>query len=629
MNVLSLSKWLVVLIATVPFVVGAPRSEKEQNDAIDYYVKPADYDNVQLSPGGSTIFYQNYLEGDRTLGTVDTITLKQIKRVTGEKSGMGVYAPEWADDSHIIYVNGQWHKYGKEAIVANRTLSDRRFIILNTNYGFFSSTPYRDGDILVYFPNSDGLHDDVARVDITDPNFAITREAINPGNIVGWDADVAGNVRIAYQQRSDGHSDLLHRWKNGDPWEPLPVPSRTSVIGFAASGDQVLLAIPCEGGRLMMQGLDLRTKELVGKPVKNPIYDVKGSVMRDSLTHDVIAMVYDADKPRFLWFDQDYAEIYRKANELMPGLYHWFLGVTKNKELLISSGSDRQPEIYWLLNRETMQTRILFRTRPWVDAAKMCPMEPVHFKSRDGEMLHGYLTKPLIKQGPVPTILLVHGGPYARDTWGFDPEVQYLASLGYAVLQVNYRGSTGFGLAYELKTFIDVHRTSVDDVADGARWLIETGVADPKHVAVMGGSYGGYVALASAARYSELYRCVVGFAGVYDWESHISARTDDYGSYYEWRKDKYADVALHPEIMRPWSPVFMADKIKCPVWLGHGGADAVVYAYQSKKMAAALRRVGGNVELHADSWGVHGFPDPEKRHAYYKSITEFLRKNLE
>ena len=204
--------------------------------------------------------------------------------------------------------------------------------------------------------------------------------------------------------------------------------------------------------------------------------------------------------------------------------------------------------------------------------------------------------------------------------------MQYFASLGYAVLQVNYRGSTGYGKSYALKNIIEVGRQSVDDVADGVRWTTGEGLADPKRVVVYGGSYGGYIALGVATRHPDLPSCVVGFAGVYDWEVDMKSDSDLFRDLFRWATDYLPDLAPNAERYRAISPARQADKVKAPVLLLHGREDRRVSVGQSELMAHALSKAGKSVELVRDAEGVHGLPDEKLRRAYYERVTAFILK---
>ena len=218
-----------------------------------------------------------------------------------------------------------------------------------------------------------------------------------------------------------------------------------------------------------------------------------------------------------------------------------------------------------------------------------------------------------------------------RDTWGFDSAAQFFAQLGYAHYRVNYRGSTGYGDTYEGDNILQVCRYVIDDVADAARWAIAEGHADPDRIAIFGGSFGGYAALAGAAFEPELYRCAIGFAGVYDWIVQLKEDRKDWWMRYlvfDSKGDYYLDIEENKEAYRALSPRYAAEKIRAPILLIHGGADRRVAAHQAKVMRGALRSAKKTHEVAISSWQPHGFYGAESRTKFYIRVAEFLEKHM-
>ena len=255
-------------------------------------------------------------------------------------------------------------------------------------------------------------------------------------------------------------------------------------------------------------------------------------------------------------------------------------------------------------------------------------MKSVSYAARDGATVYGYLTLPKSGSAPNPLLMVVHGGPAVRDVWGFNPEVQFLAKLGYAVLQVNYRGSTGYGISYARKNILEVCRFGISDVADGARWAVRNGYADPDRIAIYGGSFGGYAALAGAAFESDLYRCAIGYAGVYDWVQQMKEDKKDFREYVKWRNKYYPDLDDHRKEYESISPRFAAQNVNCPVLLIHGGSDLRVQSRQAKLMQRALKAAGKECEMIINNWGIHGLPKESKRIEFYVSVARFLQRHM-
>ena len=289
--------------------------------------------------------------------------------------------------------------------------------------------------------------------------------------------------------------------------------------------------------------------------------------------------------------------------------------------------SDRNPWEYYLYNAKSQTEVLLFRALPGIDPNAMAPMQPIKFKARDGMTIHGYLTLPLGKSKNLPMIVIPHGGPYGlRDNWGFDPEAQYFAYHGYAVLQVEYRGSGGYGYAFQKAGYRQWGGAMQNDLTDGTRWAIKQGIADPGRICIYGGSYGGYAALEGAVEEPDLYKCAVGYAGVYDlvsfrsrfhtlhYESEIPAITTELGN----------DEAY----LRAHSPVFNAGKIKAALFLAHGGEDKSVPVDQADELRDALDKIHKPYIWLYYRNESHGFYKLDHRVTLYTKMLAFFDKYI-
>ncbi len=225
-------------------------------------------------------------------------------------------------------------------------------------------------------------------------------------------------------------------------------------------------------------------------------------------------------------------------------------------------------------------------------------------------------------------IIMIHGGPYARDVWGYDSEIQFFTSLGYSVMQINFRGSTGYGKEYSINKHADICKYSLDDVKDGIDWAVRMKLVKPGKIAIYGASFGGYVSLASAAFYPDLFECAIGYAGVYDWIVEFEA---DMNNSEKWFED-FGPMFLDLEKDRPkyikCSPINNVDNIKIPVYLIHGKSDHTVNKSQTSNMAAKLSKAGNEPKVDYFSWGVHGHANENHRIEFYKDLAKFLETNM-
>jgi dipeptidyl aminopeptidase/acylaminoacyl peptidase len=299
-------------------------------------------------------------------------------------------------------------------------------------------------------------------------------------------------------------------------------------------------------------------------------------------------------------------------------------------KFIISSGSDKNPGAYYYYDSSTDKLTNLGDLMPWLDASKMSEMKPISYKSRDGLTIHGYLTLPANKiPSNLPVIVNPHGGPWARDVWGYNPEVQFLANRGYAVLQINFRGSTGYG-----KKFVEAGNKQwglkmQDDITDGVQWLIKQGIADAKKVGIYGGSYGGYATLAGITFTPDLYAAAVDYVGV----SNIFTLLNTIPPYWESQRkmfyERVGDPVKDKDLLTKVSPVFHADKIKTPLFVAQGANDPRVNKAESDQIVDALKKRGINVQYMVKDNEGHGFANQENRFDFYKAMEEFFEKHLQ
>ena len=349
--------------------------------------------------------------------------------------------------------------------------------------------------------------------------------------------------------------------------------------------------------------------------------------------YDLRGVSYETDRVHYHWFEQgaDRGKLQRSLEAAFPGMDVQFVSFSDNECIaLIHVGSDQEAGVYFVLDRDKGSLDQFERARK-IPAALMRPMEPIKYTSRDGLEIHGYLTRPWSSESgnPVPMIVNPHGGPFGvRDRWGFNSEVQFLASRGYAVLQINYRGSGGYGLEFLNKGARQWGRDMQNDLTDGVKWAIAEGIADQNRIAIYGASYGGYATLAGLTLTPELYACGINYVGASDLEitfkargQHAFMRANDFSYRETWVGDskEYRDVT---------SPVNHVANIRVPSFHAYGVKDPRVVIDHWERLEPELKKHGKVYESMVEKRQGHGFRDEDASVGFYGRMEPFLAKYL-
>src|SRR5690606_32685112 len=398
----------------------------------------------------------------------------------------------------------------------------------------------------------------------------------------------------------DEENNVITLRRKGDGWERIHSDamggSQRIPVGFGRDG-RVLFEISDDGepARLVWRDPASGESELVsGNANVDP-----SSLLRSSDERDVLAVRYFDGLPSYNFVDPEHpeAKTYAGLINAFPDHALAFQGISRDGRLvLVRTFSDRDPGAYYLFDRTTARARFLLAAMEWIKPAQMAETRPFSFKARDGKVVHGYLTLPNDAEGPLPMIMHPHGGPHGpRDFWGFNPEVQFLANRGYAVLQVNFRGSGGYGNAFEREGYRNWGTTMIDDMTDAVDWAVAQGIADKDRICTYGASYGGYAALQSVVRNPDKYRCTIGYVGVYSLP--LMFKDGDIPDTETGRN--YLNRVL-PESLseqQRQSPAFNVDKIRIPVMLVQGGKDQRVPISQYEALKKALEKAGRPPEV--------------------------------
>lgn len=454
----------------------------------------------------------------------------------------------------------------------------------------------------------------------------------NKENFEGWITDHTGLIRIA--TKTEGTDNVMYY--RATEKEPFKEYMRTgykdsfSPLFFTFDNKNLYASTNLNGrDKTAIVEWDLPGKKEVREIYANPDYDVDG--LDYSRKRNVLTMItWTGEKSERKFLDSTTQALYDKVGAQMKGYDYWTYGNNDNEDkFMVWSGNDRMPGKYWYFDGATGQLKEMATAYPDLKEEDLAEMKPISYQSRDGLTIHGYLTLPKGREAKnLPVVINPHGGPWARDDWGYNSEAQMLANRGYAVLQMNFRGSTGYGRKFWEASFKQWGKTMQNDIGDGVAWLEKQGIADPKRVAIYGGSYGGYATLAGITFTPELYACAVDYVGV----SNLFTFMNTVPPYWEPFKKMMYEMVGDPKKdslqMREASPVFHADKIICPLFIAQGANDPRVNKDESDQMVAALKARGITVEYMVKDNEGHGFHNEENRMDFYNAMDKFLDAHI-
>lgn len=594
----------------------------------DFMKSPGNF-GYQLSPDGNYITFSSAWENRSNVFVKKMGDDSEPIRVSSSKD-RDIAGSFWKDDT-LLYVKDKggdenFHIY---STTFNGTEEKDLTPYPNVTVGLLSNLQGVKDEILIMMNKEDATVFDVYKLNVK--TGKTTHVAKNPGNISNWLADRNGNVRVAVE--SDGVvGTILYRDSEKDEFKPfIELEAGDEVMPLAFSKDNKYIYATSNKGRDKVEVVkyDLEGNEEV--IMSNKEVDVAG-VLYNAEQDKLLYGAYITDKPHYQFFDENFEKLFRKIQDKL-GVHESELGINDyNKEMtkfIVSVSSDTVYGKYYYYDSVTDKLTELDTLSPWLKSEELAEMHPISYKSRDGLTINGYLTLPKNKETKnLPLIVNPHGGPWARDMWGFNPEVQLLANRGYAVLQVNFRSSTGYG-----KEFLQAGNKQwglkiQDDITDGVQWAIDQGIADPKRIGIYGASFGGYATLAGITFTPDLYAAAVDYVGV----SNIFTLLNTIPPYWETMREMLYERVGHPEkdkeLLTAASPVFHADKITTPLFVAQGANDPRVNKAESDQIVEALRARGVDVEYMLKENEGHGFLNEENKIEFYNAMLKFLDSHL-
>jgi len=485
-------------------------------------------------------------------------------------------------------------------------------------------------EILIALNKEDERLHDVYRLDLSKKDMELV--AKNPGNVAGWVVDADMQVRGALASTPDGGFDLLVRATTDDEWQTLVSwdaddALTSGPVSFSLDGQFMYLLDSRGANAAPLVKMDLASGE-TSVIAQDPQYDVADVTIHPD-TYEIQMVSFIKARIEHQVLDSSIAQNVEEIAKLSSGDFGIYNRTDSDDVWLVGFTEDNQPFSYYAYDRKERKGTFLFHNRPDLAEYSLTTMQPISFTARDGLTVHGYLHLPKGSSGKdLPTVLNVHGGPWHRDTWGYEPEGQWLANRGYAVLQVNFRGSTGYGKEFLNAGDREWGGKMHDDLVDAVQWAIDEGVADPGRIAIYGGSYGGYAALVGATFTPDLFKCAVDIVGPSNLITFIETIPPYWSTYLSLLQKRVGNPETEAEFLRSRSPLFSVDKIKIPMLIAQGANDPRVKQSESEQVVAAMKEKGIDYEYMLFPDEGHGFARPENRLHFYAAAERFLAKHL-
>jgi acetyl esterase/lipase len=614
--------------------------------SIETLFKLPQYRSMAISPDGKHIAALAPSRGRMNVVIIDIADRKALP-VTGFEK-LDVVSVSWINNNRLLFSVGRLGVRDDDSLGGGLNAVDRdgkNFHALNEAGGNVA----RPISLVRTLPNESN--------DFIAQQYVIEDQHSGPGGLFRVDSLTGRRTPIILGKPDSGESESWIVDSNGVARVLVAVGAGRIRIHYRASEDAPWKKLDEYSAYAADQWTPIGlTEDEHGLYVSSRIGRDKGAVMRyDPETHvfgevlaahpqvdldsliraygKVVGVSYDADKVGAAWFDEDLAKVQKGIDGALPTTTNIISWSRDRERFLVTSISDVLPGSFYLFERKIGKLEWLADREPWIDPKKMTHVLPVRYTARDGLEIPAYLTVPRNTTGKnLPMVVMVHGGPWITgDDWYYNPEVQFLASRGYAVLQPNFRGTTRYGWKHFSSSFKQWGLAMQDDVTDGVAWAIKEGIADPKRVCIYGASYGGYATMMGLAKTPDLYKCGINYVGVTDLKLFASATWSDF-AYTEFQKygmkEMIGDIQGDTERLKNTSPVEMAARIKAPVFMAYGAADVRVVPEHGTRMKAALERVGQHPQwMIADGEG-HGYSDPANQVMFYGAMEKFLDENI-
>ena len=608
---------------------------KAHKYSVEDFFKNPERTNFSISRDGTHYAYLGPYERRRNI-FVQKIGEQEVTQITFEKErdipGFG-----WANNNRLIYIKDDGGDENFKLFAVDKDGNNAKDLtpFEKIRINIIDSLPDDDQHMIIGMNKENKVLFEPYKINIETGDTEKIAINDNPAEpIEGWMTDNQGKLRVAMRTTDGVNHTILYRDTEAEEFRDIITTDFTEQIApvhFDANDSHILYVVSNIGrDKTVLTKFDMHAKHETGEVIFSHDEVDTSSLIWSRKKKKATGVRYSTWKGFIHFLDDDRAALQERWKELIPGGYEIAATSTDDDEerWILRTYSDRSLGSYYLYERSTDHVEKICDISDWLDEDDMAIMKPIKYKSRDGLDINGYLSIPKGATANLPIIVHPHGGPWVRDSWGYNPAIQLLTSRGYGVFQMNYRGSTGYGKSFWKKGFKQWGKKMQDDITDGVEYLIKEGIADKNKVGIFGGSYGGYATLAGITFTPDVYCCAVDFVGV----SNLFTFMKTIPPYWQPYLDTLYEMVGHPEkdkeAMESASPAFHVDKIKVPLLVVQGANDPRVNIDESDQIVRSLKERNIPVPYMVKYNEGHGFANEENKFEFYKVMLGFFEKYL-
>lgn len=637
----TLSRFVATLFLALPVLAWA-----NPIPVSDFYKRPP-MTGFQLSPNGKYLAAVVPIGQRRNVAVIDLETRKAWPVTSITKQDIGGFV--WASDDRLLFFLDNEGNESRGIFAVDRDgknpkmlieppesqIRAGRFEVLGADIVSLMENDPERVLISVSRIQDEGIVQDIETLNIYTGKRL--RKIKNPGKITSWIADrngeVIGAVRVDGVETSflfrDGESKEFEEWSRSRTGQPSWSPSYISQNREKWYVSSRLDAAGNARDKAAIFRFDPKTRKIGELVYEHPDVDV-GGVLGSRVADDMIGVSYSADKPQQVIFDPTIKALQGTLKARFPDQQVFLSSASRDEQKMIFAvTSSTNPGRFFLFDRGKNAFEELASVLPWLKESQLSPMKPLKIAARDGLMLPSYLTIPRQSSGKnLPLVLMPHGGPRARDFYGFDPLVQIMANRGYAVLQVNFRGSVGYGLAFDKAGWREWGGAMQQDLIDALKWTIAEGIADPQRICIFGASYGGYATMMGLVQNPELFKCGINYVGVTDLPLLLRTIPRAWEPLREDIKLQIGEGKSDLAELEARSPTRFADRIKAPVLMAYGARDPRVVLEHARMMERELKKNSVPYELIVKKDEGHGYAKFDNQVEFGEKVAAFLDKHI-